>query len=106
LFVRGPNVMLGYVRAENPGVIERNRIKANDPSRRQVIELFNRWAACHGSQPMTVAALAKPVTTIIDPQKRGQQHIVTRLTQLMGTCAGGFTLTQQENLGGAGGQHT
>jgi hypothetical protein len=36
-----------------------DRIKADDPSRRQVVDLFNRWHACHGSQPMRVTELAK-----------------------------------------------
>jgi putative DNA primase/helicase len=72
-----------------------DRIKADDPSRRQVVDLFNRWHACHGSQPMRVTELVKSVTAIIDPRRRGQQHVVTRLTQLTGTCAGGFILTQQ-----------
>ena len=51
---------------------------------------------------MTVAALAKPVTTIIDPSKTGAAAHRHPADTAHGTCAGGFSLTQQENLGGAG----
>jgi hypothetical protein len=42
------------------------------------------------------------VRALIDPQRRGRHHIETRLTQLVGTCAGGLTLTKQDATDGHG----
>jgi hypothetical protein len=76
-----------------------NRIKADDPHRREIVELFETWHAHHGEKATTAANLAKPVRALIDPHGRGRQHIAARLTRLAGTCAGGFALTRQEAAG-------
>jgi len=74
--------------------IERiERVKADDPSRRQIVELFEYWNRCHGGHSMKVAELAASVRAIIDPQRR-EHRIAARLTQLVGTRAGGFVMTR------------
>jgi hypothetical protein len=75
------------------------RVKADDPHRRWVVELFETWDAHHGERPIKAADLAVPVRALVDPQGRGRQHIAARLTQLAATRAGGFVLTRQEAAG-------
>jgi hypothetical protein len=79
-----------------------DRVKADDPDRRQIVELFEAWSADHGELPMKAADLAVPVRALVDPRRRGRHHIEVRLMQLLGTCAGGFTLTKQTAAGGRG----
>jgi hypothetical protein len=79
-----------------------DRVKADDPHRRQVVELFGTWKAHHDERPIKAADLAVPVRALVDPQGRGRHHIETRLMQLAGTCAGGFVLTRQEAAGRRG----
>jgi hypothetical protein len=76
--------------------IERiERVKADDPHRRQTVELFETWDAHHGERPITAADLAEPVRALVDPQRRSRQHLAACLTRLAGTRAGGFVLTRQ-----------
>jgi hypothetical protein len=80
--------------------IERiERVKADDPHRRQIVELFGAWDAHHSERPVKAADLAEPVRALVDPHGRGRQHVAARLTRLAGTRAGGFALTRQEAAG-------
>jgi hypothetical protein len=74
-------------------------VKADDPHRRWIVEVFQTWDAHHGEQPIKAADLAEPVRNLVDPQRRGRQFVAARLTQLVGTRAGGFGLTRQEATG-------
>jgi putative DNA primase/helicase len=74
-------------------------IKANDPRRQRIAELFNSWRDCHGSSPMKASQLAVSVKAIVDPQGRGRQFISTSLSRLVGTRAAGSVLTRQEPAG-------
>jgi hypothetical protein len=76
-----------------------DRIKADDPRRRELVDLFETWEVHHGQKPTTAANLAEPVRALVDPQGRGRQHVASRLLQLAGTRAGGFVLTRQEAAG-------
>ena len=80
-------------------VVRIERVKADDPQRGQIIELFETWHAHHGEKPTTAANLAEPVRALLDPQGRSRQFVAARLTRLAGTCAGGFALTRQETVG-------
>jgi hypothetical protein len=73
--------------------------KANDPRRRHIAELFSTWWDNHQDHPMTAAKLAPAVVSLIDPQGRGRQYVSSRLLQMTGTRAGGFTLTRQPAAG-------
>jgi hypothetical protein len=75
------------------------RVKADDPYRRRIMELFEAWNKHHRERPIKAADLAVTVRALVDPQGRGRQHIAARLTQLAGTRAGGFVLTRQEPVG-------
>lgn len=75
------------------------KIKSDDPHRRQIAELFEAWNAHHGQRLVKAAALAEPVRALLDPQGRGRQHVAARLVQLTSTRAGGFVLTRQEAVG-------
>jgi putative DNA primase/helicase len=68
-------------------------IKAEDPYRRSIAELFECWNERHGDRPMQVTELADPVRAMLDPRRRHLQ-VAARLASLAGTRAGGFTLTQ------------
>ncbi|HEY8872199.1 MAG TPA: hypothetical protein VIM52_04145, partial [Stellaceae bacterium] len=94
-WVRDPLLTLG---CRDP--VERvERVKAQDPQRQQVAELFQAWDEHHGAAPIKAADLAYPVQRIIDPQDRGRQYIAARLGNLAGTRTAGFVLTRQEAAG-------
>ncbi len=94
-WVRDPLLTLG---CRDP--VERiGLLKAQDPHRQQIVELFQTWDACHGSTPVKAAELTEQLQRIIDPQGRGRQYIASRLVALTGTRSAGFVLTRQEAAG-------
>jgi hypothetical protein len=74
-------------------------VKADDPHRRQIVELFDAWNAHHGERAVKAVDLAEAVRALIDPHDRGRQTIVSRLTQLSGARVGGFAFSRQEAAG-------
>jgi hypothetical protein len=74
-------------------------LKANDPRRQRVAELFQVWWEQHGATPVKVNQLAEPVKAVADPQGRGRQYLATYVAGLAGTRAAGFVLTRQEPAG-------
>jgi hypothetical protein len=74
-------------------------LKANDPRRQRIAELFRAWWECHGGAPVTANDLADQVKAIADPQVRGRQYLARFLSGLAGTRAAGFVLTRQEPAG-------
>jgi hypothetical protein len=74
-------------------------VKAHDPNRERIAELFTIWNRWHGSAPTRVADLAEAVRYVIDPQGRGRQYVASFLGKLTGTRAAGFVLTRQEAVG-------
>jgi hypothetical protein len=94
-WVRDPLLSLGV---RDP--VERiNAIKASDPDRRKVAELFEIWVAHHGEGPVAVVDLAEPVRKMIDPQGHGRQFVASYVARLANTRLGGFVLTQQKPSG-------
>jgi hypothetical protein len=92
---RDPFVALG---CRDP--VERiEALKANDPRRQRIAELFRTWWEHHGAIPIKANDLAGPVKAIADPQERGRQYLATFLSALAGTHAAGFVLTRQEPAG-------
>jgi hypothetical protein len=74
-------------------------LKANDPRRQRIAELFRAWWEHHGATPTRASDLAEPVKAVADPQGRGRQYLATFLVGLAGTHAAGFVLTRQEPAG-------
>ena len=74
-------------------------VKADDPQRRRIVELFETWDAYHGERPIKAADLAQQVRALVDRQGRGRQFTAACLIQLTGTRAGGFVLTRQAAAG-------
>lgn len=74
-------------------------LKANDPRRQRIAELFQTWWEHHSSVPMKVNQLAEAVRNVADPQDRGRQYLATSIASLAGTQAAGFVLTRQEPAG-------
>jgi hypothetical protein len=94
-WVRDPLLSLGV---RDP--VERiNAIKASDPDRRKIAELFDIWLTHHGESPVAAAGLAEPVRKIIDPQGHGRQFVAAELARLANTRLGGSELTQQKPSG-------
>jgi putative DNA primase/helicase len=92
---RDPLVALG---CRDP--VERiEELKAGDPRRQRIAELFRAWWKHHRAVPMKVNDLADPVKVIADPQERGRQYLATFVSGLAGTHAAGFVLTRQEPAG-------
>jgi hypothetical protein len=74
-------------------------LKANDPRRQRVGELFRAWWEHHGAMPIKASDLAEPVKAIADPQGRGRQHLASQLEKLAGTRMAGFVLARQAPAG-------
>jgi hypothetical protein len=92
---RDPFVTLG---CRDP--VERiESLKANDPRRQRIADLFRIWWEQHGAAPIKANQLADTVKAIIDPQGRGRQYLATFLSGITGTHAAGFVLTRQEPAG-------
>lgn len=73
-------------------------LKANDPRRQHVVELFGIWWEHHGDNRVTVNQLAEAVKAVADPQNRGRQYLARAIADKVGTNAGGFVL--ERNLEG------
>jgi hypothetical protein len=74
-------------------------LKAQDPKRLRIAELFSTWWEHHGETPVKCSQLADPVREIADAQGRGRQYLATFVAGLAGTHAAGFVLTRQEGAG-------
>jgi putative DNA primase/helicase len=74
-------------------------LKAKDPRRQHIAELFIAWWEHHGESPIRANDLANEVKLIADAQERGRQYLVTHLAKLAGTQAAGFVLNRQEGDG-------
>jgi hypothetical protein len=74
-------------------------LKAIDPRRQRIAELFRTWWENHRATPIKVSELAEPVKAIADPQGRSRQYLATFIAGLAGTHAAGFVLNRQEPAG-------
>jgi hypothetical protein len=73
-WVRDPLLALG---CQDP-VAQIREIKARDPHRQKVAELYELWWEHHGETPTKASELADEVKAAIDPQGRGRQFIARR----------------------------
>ena len=71
-------------------------LKAHDPYRQNIAELFKTWWSEHQDKPVRASELAEPVRRLIDPLARGRQFVATALGKMAGTRAAGFVLVRQE----------
>jgi hypothetical protein len=94
-WVRDPLLALG---CQDP-VAQIREIKARDPHRQKVAELYELWWEHHGDAPTKASELADEVKTAIDPQGRGRQFIAKAVEDLSGTRQSGFVLTRQKGEG-------
>jgi hypothetical protein len=78
-------------------------IKASDPRRRTLIELFDLWYEKHEGQPVRATKLDPDIIQLIDSNARkkddgtlqhSRQKVARFLTQHAGTRLGGYVLTQ------------
>jgi hypothetical protein len=93
-WVRDPLLALG---CKDP-VARLNQIKARDPERQRVIELFSAWWEHHADNPVKVSELTPDVQEIADPSKRGRQYLARAIANLAGTRQGGFLLERFGDL--------
>jgi hypothetical protein len=94
-WVRNPLYWLG---CQDPAA-RISEIKAADPRRREVAEIYEAWNTAHGATPMKVSDLHSDVTTIINPQGRARQWLANAVAELKGTRAAGYVLTAQQGAG-------
>ena len=93
-WVRDPLLALG---CKDP-VDRLGEIKARDPERQLVIELFAVWWKVHGSNPVKASELGSEVEQIADPSKHARQYVARVIGNLAGTRLGGFALERLGNL--------
>jgi putative DNA primase/helicase len=94
-WVRDPLLALG---CQDP-VAQIREIKARDPHRQKVAELYDLWWEHHGDGPTKASELAEEVKAAVDPQGRGRQFIAKAVENLAGTRQSGFVLTRQKGEG-------
>jgi putative DNA primase/helicase len=93
-WVRDPLFALG---CKDP-VARLSEIKARDPERQRVIELFNVWWDHHGNTPVKASDLDPEVKEIADPSQHGRQYLARAIGNLAGTRQGGFLLERFGDL--------
>ena len=94
-WVRDPLLTLG---CRDP--VERvEMLKAHDPYRQKIAEVFKTWWNLHENEPIRASELTAPVRRLIDPLDRGRQFVATSLGKMAGTRAAGFVLVRQEGAG-------
>jgi hypothetical protein len=92
---RDPLVALGCL---DP--VERiGELKANDPFRQDVAEIFRIWWRNHEDNAVRVSQLDQHVIDAIDPQERGRQYLARRVADLANARVAGFVLTRQKPAG-------
>ena len=69
-------------------------LKANDPRRQHIVELFAAWWEHHSETRVAASQLADAVKAIADPQNKGRQYLASTIAAKVGTNAGGFVLTR------------
>jgi hypothetical protein len=74
-------------------------LKAHDPKRLHVVEVFSAWWENHGNKRVTAGQLGDAVRAVIDPHNRGRQYLARAVAGLSGTNAGGFVLTREAGSG-------
>jgi hypothetical protein len=80
-------------------VAQIREIKARDPHRQKVTELYELWWEHHGDVPTKASELAEEVKAAIDLQGRGRQFIAKFVEDLAGTRQSGFVLNRQKGEG-------
>ena len=91
-WVRDPLLTLG---CKDP--VERiAEVKANDPHRKHIAEIFETWWDIHGGQWLKASQLSEQVKVIIDP-KMSQRKIEQSLP--VGTRIGGYNLEKFKDPG-------
>lgn len=73
-------------------------VKARDPHRMRLAELFRAWWARHHDVPMAVKNLADEVKDMADPTNR-RQALAASIAKLAGTRAAGFALERVKTAG-------
>jgi hypothetical protein len=73
--------------------------KKNDPLRRLLNDLFEKWAQLHGTGVVKASDLHEDVLGILNPAGRSRQWVAQRLIQLTGTRAAGLVLTRASPSG-------
>jgi hypothetical protein len=92
---RDPLLALG---CEDP--VDRIQVlKAQDPKRLHVVEVFSAWWMHHQDQRVTVNKLAEEVQAVANPHNRGRQYLARTISAMVGTNAGGYVLTRQHGAG-------
>jgi putative DNA primase/helicase len=94
-WVRDPLLALG---CQDP-VAQIREIKARDPHRQKVAEIYELWWDHHGDASTKASELAEEVKAAIDSQGRGRQFIAKAVEDLAGTRQSGFVLTRQKGEG-------
>ena len=88
--VRDPLVALGCM---DP--CKKNRLLAEeDPVCDPITEFFIRWAAVHGSSPVTAVTVAPEVLSVVNLSPRNRQQVAQYISNLVDTRAGGYHLTR------------
>ncbi len=94
-WVRDPLLALG---CQDP-VSQIKEIKARDPKRQKVAEIYELWWENHAGAPTRASEIAEEVRAAVDPQGRGRQYVAKAIEDLTGTRQSGFVLTRQKGEG-------
>lgn len=88
--VRDPLLALG---CKDP--CEKNRLLTEeDPVRDVLGEFFARWAAMHGSSPVTAVTVSPEVLSVVNLSPRNRQRVAQYISNLVDTRAGGYRMTR------------
>jgi hypothetical protein len=91
-WVRDPLLRLGCA---DP-VARVSQVKQQDGMRLEIAEIYTTWWRQHGSGSVRASDLDIAVLDLVDPQKRGRQHVTARLDGLTDTRLSGYVLTRQK----------